>query len=248
MRDRRTLIAAVAAAGILLGATSFPLLAFRPAEEPKPQQQPPPPQPPPPRPGIPTSQDGARFFFDRDAAPAKIACADCHALTLPGEPPPDDRIRAGHSIYDAFGRGTWWNGRITTDCGEAAEVCFKRYMGGEEFDGHTRTALVLYMKGLSEPAANPLIIHRMPPGKTDVNQGDATRGQDLFRRACALCHPTGGSALGPDLRASKMTPREIADTIRTGKGRMPLFQIDILPDGQTADIAAYGYSLQPRSN
>ncbi len=68
MRDRRTLVAAVAAAGILLVATSFPLLAFRPAEEPKPQQQPAPPQPPPPRPGFPTSQDGARFFFDRDAA------------------------------------------------------------------------------------------------------------------------------------------------------------------------------------
>ena len=195
--------------------------------------------------GSATSSDGARFFSDRAAGPAKVACADCHLIENPALPPPDDLIRSGHTLFDAFGRGTWWNGRITTDCGEAAEVCLKRFQGAPELPPKMRTALVLYMKSHSAPVSNPIILMRVPPAGTDVNQGDAARGQDLFRRACSVCHAPGGSDSGPDLSRSKMTAREIADTTRAGKGRMPFFQGDILSNEQVADISVHAQRLQP---
>jgi mono/diheme cytochrome c family protein len=179
--------------------------------------------------------------------PAKVACADCHLIADPRQAVPDDLIRPGHNLFDAFGRGTWWNGRVTTDCGEAAEVCFKRFMGGEELDGRARTALVLFMKGRAAPVSNPMILHRVPPGRAEVSQGDAARGRDLFRRACAICHSAGDGPAGPDLAASSMTAREIADVVRTGRNRMPLFQGDVLSDADVADLAVYTRSLQPSS-
>src|SRR6266850_2908379 len=181
---------------------------------------------PDPEPG--TSRGGERFFNNRSTGPGKIACADCHLITPPGFGPPDDLIRAGHNLFDAFGRGTWWNGRITTDSGEAAEVCHQRFQGGTELDARIRLGLVLYMKGQPAPVSNPIVILKVAPGRTPVNEGDAARGNDLFRRACAVCHAAGGPGAGGDLAASTKTPKEIADLIRTGEGRMPLFQSDVL--------------------
>lgn len=258
---RPLLLAALAAgAGYLVGpvVTPFagtPRLAGTPVrvaqgsqtpgeQPPRPSQ----PKPPPRRPDVPSSSEGEQFFYNRDAGPAKIACADCHLMTAPNEPPPDDLIRAGHLLQNAFGRGTWWNGRVTTDCGEAGEVCFKRFMGGQEFDGRTRTAIVLYIKSKSEPASSPWILQRVPPGRVDVTRGDFSRGADVFRRACSLCHAAGGGPSGPDLKGSKMTPREIADVVRTGVTRMPFFQADLMSDEQVADVAAYTYALRPRSD
>jgi hypothetical protein len=257
---RPLVFAALAAgAGFLLGSGVTPFAGtyrfsatpVRVAQSSQPPQQPaqhPQPKPAPRRPDAPTSSEGEQFFYNRDAGPAKIACADCHLVTAPNEPPPDDLIRAGHSLQNAFGRGTWWNGRVMTDCGEAGEVCFKRFMGGQEFDGRTRTAIVLYIKGRSEPASSPWIIQRVPPGRVDVTRGDFARGADIFRRACSLCHGAGGGPSGPDLKGSKMTPREIADVVRTGVNRMPFFQADLLSDDQVADVAAYAYALRPRSD
>jgi len=225
--------AIVAVTGALLGSPALPLLATQAAPTPA---------------RAPTGADGERFFQSREVGRMKVACADCHLITNPAGTPPDDRIRPGHSLFDAFGRGTWWNGRVTTDCGDAAAVCSKRYQGGEDLDPNDRTALVLFMKAQDAPFSNPLILQRRPPGQVEINQGDAARGRDLFRRACATCHASGGSSPGPDLVTSRMTPREIADLIRAGEGRMPLFQGDILLDPEVADIAAYSHSLQPGSN
>ena len=228
---------------VTFAAPAPPLHAGRSLQEERPAA----PQPPPPRrPGTATSRDGKQFFFDRGAGPAGIACADCHLINEPALAPPDDRIRPGHNLFDAFGRGTWWNGRITTDCGEAAEVCYRRFQGAEELPPWARVALVKYMKSRAAPVSNPWILLRVPPGRSSVNQGDAQQGADLFRRACAVCHPGGVAASeGIALRESTMTPREIADLIRTGRGRMPLYQADILSDEEVADIAVYVDSLRP---
>ncbi len=244
-RTGRILLAIVAtAAAAILAAPSLPLLADRSAQE----EQPPAPRPPaPPRPGAATSREGEQFFFDRNAAPAGIACGDCHLINSPALAPPDDLIRSGHNLFDAFGRGTWWNGRITTDCGEAAEVCFKRFQGAEELPPWARVALVKYMKSRSAPVSNPWILLRVAPGQSNVGAGDEEEGRDLFRRACALCHPGGAAASeGGSLRDSTMTPREIADLIRAGRGRMPFYQSDILGDEEVADLAVYTHSLRER--
>jgi mono/diheme cytochrome c family protein len=196
-------------------------------------------------PGTTIDRTGERIFFSRDETPVRIACADCHLVTAPGMTPPDDLIRPGHTLFDAFGRGNWWNGQVTTDCGEAGERCLKRFMGGDQMSGKTRTSLVLYMKSLGAPVSNPLVIRRMPPGQVEVSAGDPLRGRDLFRRTCEMCHPGGGAGLGPDLRSSEMTLHQIADLIRTGSDPMPFYQLDILSNEQVADIAAATYALRP---
>ncbi|MBI3448736.1 MAG: c-type cytochrome [Acidobacteria bacterium] len=193
----------------------------------------------------PTSGAGERYFYNRTVGPGKVACADCHTIEDPAKGAMDDLVRAGHSLFDAFARGSWWNGHVTTDSGEAAEVCHHRFQGGEEIDSRSRTSLVMLMKDHSTPVSSPITVLRVPPGRTPVNSGDAARGKDLFRRACAVCHEATGPNGGGSLAASSKTPREIADVVRTGQGRMPLFQGDVLSDDQVADIAAYAFSLQP---
>jgi cytochrome c553 len=195
----------------------------------------------------PTTRAGEQFFFNRTVGPGKIACADCHAITSPALGPTDDLIRAGHNLTDAFGRGSWWNGHVTTDCGEAAEVCYKRFQGGSEMDGVARVSLVMFMKSHSVTVSSPILVLRVPPGRAPINEGDAARGHDLFRRACGVCHGEGGTGAGGDLASSTKSPREIADVVRTGEGRMPLFQGDLLTDEQVADLATYAWSLQPKA-
>jgi mono/diheme cytochrome c family protein len=194
----------------------------------------------------PTTRAGEQFFFNRAVGPGKIACADCHAITNPALGPTDDLIRAGHNLTDAFGRGSWWNGHVTTDCGEAAEVCYKRFQGGSEMDAVARVSLVMFMKSHSVTVSSPILVLRVPPGRAPINEGDAARGHDFFRRACAVCHGEGGTGAGGDLAASAKSPKEIADLVRTGEGRMPLFQGDLLTDEQVADVATYAWSLQPK--
>ena len=248
-RRRRARASALAAA--LLIASTLPLFALLPeggaeAPSPGPRLSTPQPVPPPRDPGSTVDRGGERLFFSREEGPIPIACADCHLVTPPGSPSPDDLIRPGHTVYDAYGRGSWWNGRVTTDCGEAGEVCLKRFMGGTEMSGKMRTGLVLYMKSLGAPYGDPFVLRRKPPGQVSAGSGEAEAGRDLFRRACDACHPGGGAGLGPDLGTSKMTPGEIADLIREGRDPMPFYQGDILDDDQVAHIAAYTHSLQPR--
>jgi len=193
----------------------------------------------------PTTRAGEQFFFNRTVGPGKVACADCHAISNPSLGPTDDLIRAGHNLTDAFGRGSWWNGHVTTDCGEAAEVCYRRFQGGNEIDNVARVSLVMFMKSHSVAVSSPILVMRVPPGRAPINEGDAARGRDLFRRACGVCHGEGGTGAGGGLASSTKSPKEIADIIRTGEERMPLFQGDILADDQVADLAAYAWSLQP---
>ncbi len=211
----------------------------------RPEMATPRPRPPLRDPGSRVDRRGEAIFFSRDETPIRIACADCHLVTPPGAPPPDDLIRTGHTVYDAAGRGNWWNERITTDSGEAGEVCLKRFMGGTEMTGLMRTRLVEYMMSLAAPYASPFVIRRSPPGRVATSAGDPEKGGDIFRRACAGCHPGGGAGLGPDLTASAMTPGEIADLIRTGKDPMPFYQSDILTDEEVAHVTAFTYGLQP---
>ncbi len=204
------------------------------------------PRPRPPRrdPGSRVDARGEALFFSRNETPIRIACADCHLVTAPGSPPSDDLIRPGHTVFDAAGRGNWWNGRIMTDSGEAGEVCLKRFMGGTEMSGLMRTRFVEYMMSLGAPYAAPLVIRRMPPGLVEIASGEREKGADLFQRACEGCHPGGGAGLGPDLTKSRITPTEIADLIREGKDPMPFYQADILTNEEVAHVAAFTYGLQ----
>ena len=175
---------------------------------------------------------------------AARGCVACHAATSAQEAQ-DGLLRPGHPLEGAPHRGTWWNGRITTDAGEAADFCLRTFIdpNSEGFTAEERKALVLFMQELgSERGVSPLVLLRRDAGDVDPASGDVLRGQEIWRRACAACHPDtsgGARALLHDL-----SPAQLADVVRKGKGTMPFFQVDRLPAPQVADVVAYLDSLR----
>ena len=178
-------------------------------------------------------------------------CARCHAAAIAEEEGATAPIRPGHPLEGAAWRGTWWNGRITTDAAEASDYCRRTFVDAEEqseFTTAERKALVVFMQELGdERGISPLTLLRRDAGDVDPGSGDPARGEDLYRRACAACHG-GGDAVKVETEARTLarpySPIQIADIVRRGKGRMPFFQVDRLTAPQVADIAAWMESLK----
>lgn len=77
-------------------------------------------------------------------------------------------------------------------------------------------------------------------------------GRELFTTNCAACHgPTArGIAVGqrdiaPNLEAA--TPIEIAEAVRTGPGRMPVFSDEVLDAEELNDVVAWVLDLRDRA-
>lgn len=90
-------------------------------------------------------------------------------------------------------------------------------------------------------------IPRIEPG-----QAELSRGRELFVQNCAACHgPTGaGIAVGqrdiaPALHAA--SPIEIAEAVRVGPGRMPVFGPDIYSEADVEDVTAWVLDLRHRA-
>lgn len=175
-------------------------------------------------------------------------CSRCHAASFEEDSSEGGPLRAGHPLEGAAYRGTWWNGRITTDAAEASDFCRRTFLdpNGNDEEGFTtqeRKALVLFMQGLGgERGISPLTLLRRDAGDVYLNAGEAGRGTDLYRRACLTCH----GASEPEKAEAELTkmaedlsPAQLAGAIRRGKGTMPFFQVDRLTAPQVADIAAY---------
>jgi mono/diheme cytochrome c family protein len=76
-----------------------------------------------------------------------------------------------------------------------------------------------------------------PPGKRDADAGAQTLVEITWQTACAPCHGPGGRGDGPNGRMvnapditreelqAKFTDEEIAAIIRTGRNRMPKFDL-----------------------
>jgi ubiquinol-cytochrome c reductase cytochrome c subunit len=80
--------------------------------------------------------------------------------------------------------------------------------------------------------------------QVDPEQGDAARGQELFRTNCSMCHnPTGaGGALSDGKVAPHLydaTPTQIWEAMRTGPQPMPAFNQAGVDDEGARDIIAY---------
>ena len=177
-----------------------------------------------------------------------VGCADCHAATLSdeareaqeGRTADGGRIRAGHPLEGAPWRGSWWNGRIATDAGEASDFCLRSFIdpNSEGFTAEERKALVLFMQELgSERGVSPLVLLRRDAGDVDLRAGVPARGRVIYQRVCVPCH-AGGAEAGRAL-IKELSPAQIAEVIRKGSGRMVFFQVDRLTSPQVADVAAY---------
>src|SRR5262245_7104130 len=127
-----------------------------------------------------TASHGRKIYKER-------GCANCHATSATEEEGPASLLRAGHPLAGAAYRGSWWNGKITTDAGDAADRCNKTFLdpSSEGLDASERKALVLFMQSLgSQTGISPLTLLRRDAGDVDLRTGDASRGRELYRRAC----------------------------------------------------------------
>ena len=175
---------------------------------------------------------------------ATRGCAACHAATVAQEAQ-DGLLRAGHPLEGVVHRGRWWNGRVTGDPAEAAEVCLRAFVdpNAPSFTDEERKALVLFLKELgSERGVSPLEVVKGDPAEVNLAGGDAGRGREVWRRACLPCHaevPVDARKLVRDLPASRLV-----EIVRQGSGNMPFFQLDRLPSPMVADVVAYLETLR----
>jgi cytochrome c len=193
-----------------------------------------------------------------------FACTTCHAEHAQTQ---TDRIYPGAVLEGASARPSWWGGNVV-DLGVAVDDCFEDFMAGERLDpaGDTAQAFDAYLVSLTTDATPAALTAAQPftvPATVtdiDLSTGDATRGTDVYRRACMPCHGevhTGAGQLNslvtvlPDAalqeHATYGAPCSrviFIEKIRHGSfynypGHMPPFSMEALSDVQIADLLVY---------
>ena len=194
-----------------------------------------------------------------------LTCANCHADFDETENP-DGVIRAGHTVVGVPHRGEAIGGMIKgADFARAAGgggYCYERFLqrvshakvNPTAIPAEHAEALMAYFEKISgdnkgpefEPAMLDNDAKKAAGEKIAAMSGDASKGWELFGRACVTCHPTiKKPGIGPQLVRSR-PPRNMdaamvrwAGAIRGGGSLMPFYAPDILSDQDIADIIAF---------
>ncbi|MEE3234164.1 MAG: c-type cytochrome [Candidatus Latescibacterota bacterium] len=220
-----------------------------------------------------TSSAGRRLFHSPMISKNGLSCGDCHS-DFDEKRFDDGRIRAGHSLYNAYYRQTWWGkdpedpGAYAT-AGEAAVVCVIHYMRNpEKLTAQQILDLTAYLKAISKRSVQPPLAIAPAADKTGeytgFEEGNHVTGKELFYAACHSCHPNGNAGIAPNPISRDKSPKYYARLVREGDGLgsvlsgidptaykfdegrfKPFFGADRLTDGQIADIIAYIKTLPP---
>ena len=194
-----------------------------------------------------------------------LTCANCHA-DFDEIVHPDGVIRAGHSVVGVpRRRAVKYPGISVAEFFRAAggsAFCYEHFLQRVPYDKinpaaiptEHAEALMAYFEFISRDNKGPRFktvlldddAKKKAGEKITVMSGDASRGWQLFGRACVTCHPTVKKAgIGPQLIRSN-APRNIDETmarwagkIRGGGSLMPFYAPDILSDQDIADIIAF---------
>ena len=153
-------------------------------------------------------------------------CATCHGNDLRGGPNGPSIRGAGAADVD-FWVGT---GRMP-----AAVPWIQVGHRGPQMPEATIAAIVAYVVSV-QPGG--------PPIPAVTTNGDAERGQTLFRENCMHCHgaAAGGAAIGQGQWAPTLnlaTATQVGEAIRVGPGQMPRFGEQQLARADVDDIATY---------
>jgi thiosulfate dehydrogenase len=213
----------------------------------------------------PAAEYGEELFNDPRAlsisADNPLSCATCHRVTAAPEAG-DDRILPGYSLHGVAARARFWGGQSASLL-DAVDTCVVYFMKGNKLDRASDEAKALYEYLLSiTPAGAPsdplpfTIVENVKP----IPLGDAGRGEDLYRRACANCHGAKGTGEGnilakkvvlPDVQAEYATifpgvkPGLVfIELVRHGRffdvgGTMAPYATEVLSDAELGDILAY---------
>jgi ubiquinol-cytochrome c reductase cytochrome c subunit len=165
------------------------------------------------------------------------ACAQCHAsdgggAVVPGTnreaPALTDRPQVTAAYVDLVMR----TGRMPP-----AANPFDNQPREVEFDDEERLAIVAYV-------VDEFGIDNDLGQVTDLPEGNASVGQNVYATNCAACHGStgaggvaGGGAWTPEVNVYDATT--IAEAIRVGPFQMPAFGADQITDQEAADVAAF---------
>jgi ubiquinol-cytochrome c reductase cytochrome c subunit len=180
-----------------------------------------------------TASSGASAAIDLNSPQAisqgkklfQANCATCHGLALQGTAAGPSLIGVGAAAVD-FQVGT---GRmpLAQDAPQAEQK-------PPVFNDTQTKELAAYVGSVSPGPG-------LPPSKYLQLNGDATRGAELFRINCAMCHNVAGAGgaltegkYAPNLAG--VTPAHIYEAMLTGPQNMPVFNDANLTPQDKADI------------
>ena len=177
-----------------------------------------------------------------------FACATCHALE---EPAADGLRRPGHPLGDAYARGSYKNGAVSSLL-EAAQSCQEEWMNAEPWapEDADWLALETFLASAAPDTAEPLSFEIRSPG--DIEGGDPDAGRDVYEATCTACHAVEGqtSPLAPTVVGLGLDSDYIARRVRTSGrtdgiyagltgGVMPFWSAERLSDAELRDVVAY---------
>ena len=220
---------------------------------------------------LPAAAEGAAIAQNPAASRSRynvFACTTCHAVRASEV---GTRLLPGAPLEGAARRPTYW-GAETVHLHEAVERCWTFFMRGTptDLDDRTGEALYAWLESLSPDASTAgtqAVVQTFPRTVRPLGEGDATRGQAVWSRACGNCHGalgTGVGRLGPLVTiVPGETEREhCADTLPPGytdqttylrtvvvekirhgsflgyAGSMPPFSVEALSDDDARDLTA----------
>jgi ubiquinol-cytochrome c reductase cytochrome c subunit len=180
-----------------------------------------------------TASSGASAAIDLNSAQAisqgkklfQANCATCHGLALQGTVAGPSLIGVGAAAVD-FQVGT---GRmpLAQDAPQAQDK-------PPVFNDTQTKELAAYVASVSPGPG-------LPPSKYLKLNGDSTRGAELFRINCAMCHNVAGAGgaltegkYAPNLKDA--TPAHIYEAMLSGPQNMPVFNDANLSPQDKADI------------
>jgi thiosulfate dehydrogenase len=208
---------------------------------------------------------GMAIFQDPAVAGTDLntySCATCHSAE---GVPAADVVLPGGSLTGVTKRPYYWAGQ-ELDLLRSINACLYYFMLEDEpwtAEDEQARALWAYLDSISQgPEGTEPTPFTVSVAIADLPQGDATRGEQLYGRACASCH--GASHTGADKlveRAPTLPDQTLADhplgeytadeqrlvfveKARHGAflaytGTMPPFSLEVLPDEDLADILSY---------
>lgn len=218
-----------------------------------------------------TSHEGRLLFHSSGLSTNGTSCIHCHA-DFDEARRDDGKIRAGHSLYNAATRETWWGQETDdpdryADISHAAVVCIEHYMRNpQNLTAQQHLSLQAYLKAITKRSLRAPLAITPAADKTGAyagfEGGDRIRGRGLFHAACHVCHPSGNAGIAPVAIPRGRPPAHYARKIREGDGLgsvlagidpnaynpdagqfMPFFGADRLSNQQIRDIIAYILSL-----
>jgi ubiquinol-cytochrome c reductase cytochrome c subunit len=159
-------------------------------------------------------------------------CSTCHGLNAEGRTYAPSLVGVGAASVD-FQVGT---GRMPAQQSSPQQPSLKTQ--DVQFTDTEIQQLAAYVASLGPGPAVPAA------AAVDPAKGDATRGGELFRTNCAMCHMATGSGgaltrgkYAPSVRNT--TPEHIYEAMITGPQSMPVFSDSSLDQKSKQDIIAY---------